>query len=93
MSESKGRKRLAVLLGLGLGVIVALVMLFPIGGRFHSEGFLQYWSFGSVLFLGPITGGVLKYLNPGSILVGLALSALAGVLPYRLVMRIGRDRI
>lgn len=83
-----GLERFAVLLGVGLSLLVEVVMLFPIGGRFETvsepgrptESFLQYWSFGSDLFLGPITGGVLKYLNIGSILVGLALSVLAGAL-------------
>ncbi len=107
MPESKARKTIAVLLGVGLGLLIALVMLFPIGGNFGPEedtgirtfpfglppeSVRYYWSLGSIFFLGPITGGLLEHLNTGSILVGVVLSVLAGILPYQLVMRRGRDR-
>ena len=108
MAESRSRKTIAVLLGVGLGVMVGLVMLFPIGGNFGPakdtgtrtfpfglppESVRYYWSLGSIFFLGPITGGLLEHLNTWSILVGVVLSVLAGVLPYRLIMRMGRRRI
>ncbi len=108
MPESKARKTVAVMLSVGLGLLVALVMLFPIGGNFGPakdtgirtfpfglppESVRYYWSLGSIFLLGPITGGLLEHLNTGSILVGLALSILAGVLPYQLVMRRVRQRL
>jgi hypothetical protein len=100
MPESKARKTVAVLLSVGLGLLIALVMLFPIGGDTRSVGgpgsptklVPYYWSLGSFLLLGPVTGGFLQHLNIGSILVGVVLSVLAGVLPYRFVMTRGRDR-
>jgi hypothetical protein len=118
MPESKGRERLAVPVCLGVGVLVGLVMLYPIGGSFRTvsdpfelilqadsgrgkyedpgkpkEAVLFYWSLGSILFLDRMTGGALKFLTPGTILVGLALSVLAGALSYWLVIRIGRGGI
>jgi hypothetical protein len=62
MVASKSHKRKASLLGVGLGLLVALVMLFPIGGRFQTtiepggtkEAVLADWSLGSLLLWTPL---------------------------------------
>ena len=87
---------MAVLLSVGLGLLVAFVMLFPVGANVRAiipapgepaVAERYSWSLGSFLFLGPLSGGLLEHLNIGSIVAGVAFSVLAGVLPYWLVMR------
>lgn len=67
---------------LGIVGIALLVLIFfvPIGGDNRvvagpqgSELEAYYWSVGTMLILGPLTGGALDYLTPVSVLAGVVL--------------------
>lgn len=68
-----------------VGIFVLILIFFvPIGGDNRAVAGPQgneleayYWSVGTMLILGPLTGGALDYLSPVSVLVGGVLIVIA----------------
>ena len=94
MAETRTHKN-ALTLAIVLATFLAIVMLLPVGN--DEEVVSQpdgskimtpyFWSIGSMLVLGPISGGNLQNLSPVSIILGIAIAFMGGRAIYVLVRK------
>jgi len=94
MAETRTHKT-ALTLAIVLATFLAIVMLLPVGNDEEavsqpdgSKIMTPYsWSIGSMLVLGPISGGNLQNLSPVSIILGIAIAFMGSRAIYVLVRK------